>query len=265
MDLLARLALGLALSATIGYAGYRREALTRSGWLGAILTGTAVFGFGGLDWGLILIAFFVSSSLLTRYQQGAKAEAAEAFAKAGPRDLGQSLANGGVAAVVALAYGLTGEQMWVSVFVGALGEANADTWATELGILAKQKPRLITTGREVPPGASGGVTRLGTLAALAGAALIGGLAALFRGDGRLLIVGAAAGLAGSVFDSLLGATVQGIYYSEKRGKETERPVERDGTPNRPVRGWPWMNNDVVNLLGTLAGSLVGGFGGWLLR
>jgi uncharacterized protein (TIGR00297 family) len=246
----------------VGYAGYRRGALTRSGWLGAVITGTSIFGFGGLDWGVLLIAFFVSSSLLTRYKENAKSEAAEAFAKGGPRDLGQALANGGVAAAIAILYGLSGQPpALAAAFVGALAEANADTWATELGILARRKPRLITTGQVVPPGTSGGVTWFGTLAALTGAALIGGLAALFRGDVRLLLAGAIAGLAGSLFDSLLGATVQAMYYSDKRGKETEKAVERDGTPNRHLRGWRWMNNDVVNLLATLAGSLFS----WLAR
>jgi uncharacterized membrane protein len=138
-----------------------------------------------------------------------------------------------------------------------LAEATADTWATELGVLARQKPRLITNGRIVAPGTSGGVTVPGTLSAAGGAALIGGLAALFRGDARLLPIGAIAGLAGSLFDSLLGATVQGIYYSDRRGKETEKPVDRDGAPNLHVRGWMWMNNDLVNFWATLAGAAIG--------
>ena len=258
MSLPLRILLGFALSILMGYLGYQRRALTRSGWLGAVITGTAIFGFGGLAPGLLLIAFFVSSSLLTLYKESAKAEVAESFAKGGPRDLGQALANGGVASVVAVLYGLAGEPPWLfAAFVGAIAEANADTWATELGVLSPQQPRLITSGRVVAPGASGGVTWLGTSAALGGAGLIGGLAALFYGDWRLLTLAAIAGLLGSLLDSLLGATIQGIYFSERRGKETERPIDRDGTPNLHVRGWTWMNNDVVNFLGTLTGAFIG--------
>jgi len=256
VDLWPRLLLGLALSVLIGYFGYRRQALTRSGWLGAVITGTSIFGFGGLDLGMLLIAFFVSSSFLTRYKESAKSETAETFAKGGPRDLGQALANGGVAALVAILFAASAESgLLLTAFVGAMAEANADTWATELGILAKQKPRLITNGSNVAPGTSGGVTWLGTAAALGAAALIGGLAALFRGDWRLLLIGAIAGLAGSVFDSLLGATVQSMYFSDGRGKETEKPIDPDGTPNRHLRGWKWMSNDVVNLLSTIVGAL----------
>src|SRR4029079_18837151 len=58
---------GLALSAAVALLAYRARALTAGGVLGAILTGTATFGIGGPVWGLLLIAFFASSSLLSRY------------------------------------------------------------------------------------------------------------------------------------------------------------------------------------------------------
>jgi uncharacterized membrane protein len=140
-----------------------------------------------------------------------------------------------------------------------LAEANADTWSTELGILSKRLPRLITTGREVAAGTSGGITLQGTLAAMIGAGVIGGLAALFRSNGQLLPIGILAGLIGGLFDSLIGATVQGIYYSERRQKETEKPIDPDGTPNRLLRGWRFIDNDWVNFTATLIGALVGGW------
>jgi len=273
---LLQIAGGLVLSASIAWLAYRRKALTSSGALGAVLTGTAIFGFGGLDWGLLLIAFFVSSSLLTRYKEAAKAEVTEQFAKGGPRDLWQALANGGIAALIAVAYGLTGAAhlpLWFA-FVGAIAEANADTWATELGVLSRKTPRLITTREPVAPGASGGVTWDGVGAALAAAALIGGLAALFGWIGRmplnvaliLLPVGALAGVIGSLADSLLGATAQGIYYCDTCGKETERELHRCGNRTRLVRGWRALNNDWVNLLGTLVGAMIaGGLGMWLVK
>ena len=273
---LVQIASGLVLSAIIAWLAYRRAALTKSGVAGAILTGTAIFGFGGLDWGLLLIAFFVSSSLLTRYRQAAKAQVADQFAKGGPRDLQQALANGGLAALIALVYGLAGTASvpLLFAFVGAMAEANADTWATELGILSKQTPRMITTRQPVAAGTSGGITWDGTGAALAGAMLIGGLAALFRAlagmpagaAAMLLPVAALAGTAGALADSLLGATVQGIYYCDACGKETERELHRCGNRTRLVRGWRALNNDWVNLIGTLVGAVVaGGLGALLVQ
>jgi uncharacterized protein (TIGR00297 family) len=267
---------GFVLSALIAWLAYRRAALTTSGVVGALLTGTAIFGFGGLDWGLLLIVFFVSSSLLTRYKEEAKTQVAEQFAKGGPRDIWQALANGGLAALIALVFGLTGAMHvpLLFAFVGAMAEANADTWATELGVLSGETPRLITTRKPVAPGTSGGVTWDGTGSALMGAMLIGGLAALLRWLGgtpiglavMLLPVGALAGVVGSLVDSLLGATAQGIYYCDACGKETERELHRCGNRTRLIRGWRALNNDWVNLIGTLVGAMVaGGLGALLAR
>ena len=57
------LLLGFILSSLIGWVGYRKQALSKSGMAGAILTGTLIFGLGGWLWGLLLITFFISSSL----------------------------------------------------------------------------------------------------------------------------------------------------------------------------------------------------------
>lgn len=48
-----RLILGLVLSALAGGIAFRLGMLDGSGWLGAMLVGTAIFGFGG--WPLSLI------------------------------------------------------------------------------------------------------------------------------------------------------------------------------------------------------------------
>ncbi len=263
---LPQILIGFVLSSLIACLAYLRAALTKSGVVGAVLTGTVIFGWGGWDWGLLLIIFFISSSLLTRYKQADKAQVAEQFAKGGPRDLGQALANGGTAALIALAYGLTGARYGVLLFafVGALAEANADTWATELGVLSAEQPRLITTRKPVIAGTSGGLTWDGIGAALAGAALIGGLGALFRWlagtpwySAVLLIpVGMLAGVVGSLVDSLLGATIQGIYYCDVCCKETERKVHRCGNRARWLRGWPALDNDWVNGIATVWGAAI---------
>lgn len=75
--------------------------------------------------------------------------------------------------------------------------------------------------------------------------------------GQVLIVSVVfGGLSGSLFDSFLGATVQTMYFSTTRDKETEKPFERDGTPNKPIRGQRWLNNDWVNFLSSLFGAAV---------
>lgn len=289
MELLTRLGIGLLLSGAIGLLAYRRNSLAPSGVAGAMLVGTLIFGFGGWTWGLVLIAFFVSSSLLSHYRRAEKEAVAEKFAKGERRDLGQVLANGGAGALLALAvYFLVdlggqaraGNPLYIYLtlaYFGVMATVNADTWATELGVLAREAPRLITTGRPVAPGTSGGITRYGTLAALTGAAFIGVTAFLLiqiaslatRGellltDLPIVVIAAAAGLAGSLFDSLLGASVQQIYWCDHCEKETERQVHSCGMDTRPLRGWSWMNNDMVNLLSSLVGGLLAGSLGLLI-
>ena len=70
------------------------------------------------------------------------------------------------------------------------------------------------------------------------------------------MAGTLGGLLGSLFDSFLGATAQAIYYSKARQKETEKAVEKDGTPNKLLRGWKWLNNDWVNFISSVVGALI---------
>ena len=258
-----RILAGLALSTLIGAAAYRRRSLTRSGWLGAILTGTLTFGFGGWTWGLTLIAFFLSSSVLSHVKQQRKQQlAGEKFEKGGQRDFGQTMANGGTGAVLALLYGLTGQPIaLLAFFTGVMATVTADTWATELGVLARGEPRLITTLRPVAPGTSGGVSGVGMLASAAGALLIGVcVVLLFRIEHRawlagIIVVALIGGVAGSLTDSLLGATVQASYRNT-HGNQTERAFDDDGRAHAQLRGWRWMNNDVVNALSSVAGGVI---------
>jgi uncharacterized protein (TIGR00297 family) len=261
----SQLGLGLLLSAAIGGLAFWRRSLSASGWLGAVLVGTLTFGFGGWAWGLTLIAFFITSSLLSHYKEGLKERrATEKFDKGGRRDFGQTLANGGLAALTAVAYALAGQPaLLLAAFAGLMATVTADTWATELGVLSPQRPRLITSGRAVEPGTSGAVTLAGSAAAAAGALLIGALLAALLYAPRsgasaplwLVLAALAGGIGGAMIDSLLGATVQAIYaYPD--GRETERRFARDGLPTRFLRGWPWLTNDLVNLLSSVAGALI---------
>jgi len=257
-------------SGLIGVAGYRRGALTISGVGGALVVGTLIVGFGGWTWGLLLVAFFTSSSFLSLHRRRDKAFVSDRFAKGHRRDMGQALANGGLGALLAITYGLSPRPELFAAFVGAMAAVNSDTWATEVGVLSRQTPRLVTTGQAVLPGTSGGVTRDGSLAALAGGLFIGLCAVLFLATGcritgrpvaleklwPLLLVGGASGLAGAFFDSLLGATVQRIYYCEVCQKETEQAIHHCGSPSRPLRGWRWLNNDVVNFISSGVGALI---------
>ncbi|HIQ05035.1 MAG TPA: DUF92 domain-containing protein [Anaerolineae bacterium] len=263
------LLLGLLLSSGISLVAYWRESLSASGIVGAVLTGTLIFGLGGWLWGWLLIAFFISSSVLSHYRELEKQSTIAAFEKGGQRGLGQALANGGLGMLLAIIAALRPSPVLFLAFLGAMAAVTADTWATELGVLSRKPPWLITTGHRVPPGTSGGITLMGTAASVAGGGFIGliayglvwgglrlGVAATVREETNWIFEAAVAGFIGALFDSLLGATLQQVYYCNSCGKETERRVHHCGNRTRPLHGLPWLNNDVVNFLSSVVGSLV---------
>ena len=220
--------------------------LTRGGVAAALVVGGAVWwglGLGGLA---PLFAFLLTGSLLTRLATGG----------AGPRNSRQVLANGSVAAVAASL------GSWPAA-AGAIAAATADTWATEIGSFSHRPPRLITTGAPVPRGRSGGMTVLGTLGGIGGALAIAVVAALvaprLRGNG-LWVVGVA-GCIGMLVDSLVGATLQARYACPASGcgAVMERPGQCHGTVELD-RGVKWLDNDGVNLVGSLSGALAAAVG-----
>ena len=264
-ELITSLLLGLAFSVIITALAYRRGSLSQSGAAGALIVGTLIFGLGGWVWGVVLGVFFISSSLLSHFKEREKASVAEKFEKGHRRDLGQVFANGGLGAFIAVLSAIAPADYWFFLFIGVMATVTADTWATELGTLSKAAPRLITSGRAVEVGTSGGVSPLGTGVSFVGGLLIGLTAGLLAPLAGLLpwtatlpvaLIGALSGAAGSLIDSLMGATVQQIYYCDTCQKETERKLHRCGTTTRPLRGWSWMNNDQVNLISSLGGGAV---------
>ncbi len=268
--------LGTVLAILISVTAWKLHMLSRSGMLAAGIMGMLVFGLGGLPWACLMLGFFVSSNLLSRFARKHKLHLDEKFSKGSQRDAWQVIANGGVATLFLTITWIQRELIGCSeacfaangwaylAFAGSLAAANADTWATELGVLSRRSPRLITTGRAVPVGSSGAVSPAGLLSATTGAGLIALLAALPWVDVphplaafQVILLVTCAGLTGSLIDSLLGATLQSIYLCPTCQKETEHhPLHNCGTQTIKLRGWEGMDNDMVNLCCTLGGALL---------
>src|SRR6266545_8118323 len=243
----------------IAYLAYRAHSLDKSGAYAAAFIGTIIFGIGGWQWAILLLTFFITSSGLSRLFKKRKQGLSEKFSKGSERDAGQVFGNGGLATLFVLVHALYPESMigWIG-FAASLAAVNADTWATELGVLNPSPPRLITDLRKrVEKGTSGGISLWGTFASLIGAAIIALPAALFTGNWLLFPLITFAGLAGSLFDSLLGATVQAMYYCPTDQKETEKhPLHTCGTETVHIRGWNWLNNDWVNFACSAFGVVI---------
>jgi len=244
-------------------AAYWKQSLSLSGMLAAIIMGTVYFGAGNAFWFGILLLFFISSSLLSKLHHEDKAELEQTYDKTGRRDAGQVFANGGLGMLVVLLNAIYPMELWGFLFIGVMATVTSDTWATEIGTLSKRPPRSVLTGQIMPPGASGGVSLPGTLAAAAGGALIGLASWLLQTAAGmpaspaalLLLAGLLGGLAGAFADSILGATVQRMNRCTVCGREIEGS-RHCGAPAVHARGWHWMGNDAVNFISSIFGGAV---------
>jgi len=268
--------IGFLTAVGVSFFAYRGHALSFSGAIAAAFLGTIVFGLAGVGWAIIMLTFFISSSGLSKLFTSQKSTSGMSFSKGSRRDAWQVAANGGMAGFMALIYivlsyysseTLWPQYLWVG-FASSLAAANADTWATELGLLNPGKPFFISTLRNVPKGTSGAVSLMGTLASLAGSALIGGVAVLSLslgfgpsqeiGSGVQFLVITVSGMVGALVDSILGATVQSVYFCPVCNKETEQhPLHYCGAMTNQKRGLPWLNNDWVNAACTISAGLFG--------
>jgi uncharacterized protein (TIGR00297 family) len=259
-QILLNLAIGGVASTILAVLSVRARSLSLSGGIGAIVIGTAIFGYGGWTWYVVLLSFFFSSTLLTRFKYSAKAAKGVSELKAGARSVWQTLGQGGFAAMIAgVAVLLPSDPALLRVaFVSALAEANADTWAVELGVLSKRNPRLITKfSKEVAPGTSGGISGLGELSAVAGSlfvVLVAGVLGVFGNAPVVPLLVAA--IIGEHIDSVLGATVQAAYYCPTCKKETERRIHKCGTPTQHVKGFQIVTNEAVNFISTGLAAVV---------
>ncbi|WP_400242384.1 DUF92 domain-containing protein [Niallia sp. JL1B1071] len=232
----------------VSYYAYKRRSLTKSGAIAAFFVGIGIalgFGYKGL---LILGAFFVSSSMLSKYKSKTKKSMEKKTQKGSTRDWLQVMANGALAAVVGIIYYFTKESMWIAVFAILLAAANSDTWASEIGSLSKRRPLSIRTFKAAETGTSGAVSILGTFAGLAGSFLIALIATLLfpiQLWGFFLIF--LFGFLGNVVDTLLGAFIQVEYQCPVCGQMVETRIVCHQNVVK-MKGFPLFNNDMVNVL-----------------
>lgn len=232
----------------------------------------------GYRFAALLLVFFSTSSKVTRLGQEKKRGIEADFKEGGQRNWIQVLANSMIATVlvVILAIQTQGQDKCLDTedstvvtallggIVGHYACCNGDTWSSELGMLSSEQPRLITTFKKVRKGTNGAITIHGLAAAIVAGfaigitfALIGllttecSLDVLWR---QLLIVpiAAAAGLIGSLIDSLLGATLQFSGYCTVRKKV----VGKHGPTVIKISGTSMLDNNAVNAISILLTTLV---------
>lgn len=242
-------------------AAYKVRMLTLSGSVSSWALGVVVysaFGFKGLS---LLLLFFLSSSLLSKWGKGRKKLLRTIVKESHGRNAGQVFANGGAAFVAGAGYLLFPHPFWLLLLIGSLAEAAADTWASEVGVLSKGEPYHLLRRKRVARGISGAVSPLGLAAAAAGSLLISAVGSLFffKDDQVFLIffIAFIAGFLGNVLDTIIGGTVQVSYRCKVCGTEVEEAFHC-GEQCELVKGWPVVTNNIVNFASSAFAGLVAG-------
>jgi uncharacterized protein (TIGR00297 family) len=248
---------GIVLAIVISYFAVLFKLLTIDGGIAAAVVGGIIFVMGGPVWALVLLFFFFSSSVFSILFKHKKKTINLKFAKGSKRDAYQVLANGGLGALMSIFHFAFPQENWPWwAFLAVLSVVTADTWATEIGVLSKSKPNSIRDFSKVEKGTSGGITALGMGASFFGALSIAafnlGRAIETKNYLPILII-AVIGWLGAIVDSWLGATIQAIYFDDTLKIEVENPPTMNAIP---IRGWRWVNNDLVNFISAMTAGLL---------
>jgi len=195
---------------------FRKKLLNKNGIIFADIVGLLIYFRGGSIAFLVLVVFYITAILATLMS-------IKGDQKHEKRTSSNILANS-AAAIVALFLGQ------FIAFFGAISAALADTVSSEIGMMSKKKPILITNFKQVEHGTDGGITLLGTSAGIIAAILIAIIYYLTVSPSfTTAIIIAIAGMFGSIIDSLLGA----IF--ERKGQ---------------------LNNFQVNLIASSSGAII---------
>lgn len=254
--LLEMFIIGLFLAGTVAFISYKVSFLTANGSISTFLLAGFIFGLGGWKWSLPIMTFFILSSLLSKVRKKKNVVVESYFEKSGTRDFAQVFANGGAGGVLVIINALFPNDIWYYAYIASLSAVTADTWATEIGTLKKNKTYNILNFKPLPQGMSGGISIVGTLGGMLGALVVTASGLYWIEDNvlQIALLLVVSGLLGSFVDSFLGATLQVQYQCLECSKITENKIHC-GTRAEVFRGNMTVNNDIVNLLAGIFGSI----------
>lgn len=189
----------------------------------ALIFGFLLIFFGGTNYLILMLWFFVLAIIVTRYEYETKKELGLYEHE---RSWENVFSNGLVPVI--LAY--LSPQIGAMPFIASMAAVTADKFGSEIGVLDRENPISLLNFKEVKPGVSGAISKMGTVASLGAGALIGlGAIFLFGITPEKAVFVSLAGLGGSMIDTLFG-------FFEERGVGTK---------------------DTTNILGSIAGALLG--------
>eukprot|EP00934_Nitzschia_sp_Nitz4_P005390 Nitzschia sp. Nitz4//scaffold21_size171442//77328//78239//NITZ4_002165-RA/size171442-processed-gene-0.50-mRNA-1//-1//CDS//3329542423//5380//frame0 len=286
---------GICIAAFASWRGLRKKSLTTTGAMAACSVGflSAVSGLRGFN----LLVFYQVGSTATKFKKELKTEMDGTLATTGTSARGPSqvLACSVIAVVLGLVHAIyCGPERPISFESSGTGSKGdeestlklassltcailahhatclADTLASEMGILSKSSPVLITQPwKQVPPGTNGGVTLEGFGWSALGGFILGCSSLLWDSVSGLAIpspfttvaFSSTCGLVGSILDSLLGATIQETFYDAEAKLVYQSDDMHKPKSSKHVIGRNWLTNEQVNLVSV---AITTALGGWVL-
>lgn len=218
-----------------------KKLLTPAGYLHAWVLGVIVWGCLGWQGYVVVMAYFLIGSSVTRIGMEQKEAAGIAEKRSGMRGPENVWGSALTATLCALGVVLAsngwlpgGATDWVALlslgYVASFSTKLSDTTASEVGKAYGKRTFLITTLQPVPAGTEGAVSLEGTLAGILGSAVlavVGWATGLISGLGILICLVAA--FIATNFESVIGATLQAKL--------------------------PWLTNELVNIINTTVGAI----------
>ncbi len=251
--------LGVYVNLFITVWAYLRHQLTLGATLSALCLGFITLFLGHELFFILLMVFYISSMSVRKLVIKAFPLHFDGMlhkhAKHESRNVIQVLCNGGLLALLSVAYACFPSPLLVYAASVSMAAATADTWASELGALSHEQPHSLFSKKKFPKGASGGVTRLGLWASLAGSALVTLVTSLYIlnsfGLSWLWFLISLSmilfGFMGSIVDSLLGEYMQAKYVNDQHELVEHKP----SLTSQLVSGYAWIDNNLVNFLSNL--------------
>lgn len=185
----------ILLSLFFSVFSHSSKSFSNSGILFGNITGFLVFLLGGIQAFSALAVFFVLGEFATIYSRKKTSHDHE-------QRTSLNIAGNAGAGIIALLFSNP------AAFFGSVSAALSDTLSSEIGLLSKKKPRLITDMKEVSPGTDGAVTLLGFAGAFLGALAISLVHLFFFGNPFVAFFVFLGGITGTIADSFLGAIFQ---------------------------------------------------------
>ena len=225
------------------------NALTPSAQTVSYLVLVAFAIFGGYPLAVLALTLFIIAAIVAKVTNKLFAEKMGSQQKSARRVI-QILANGALTVILAALWFFLRERWLLLLAFVVLIEEFADSMSSDIGRLSKTSPVDILRFKRVTPGTSGGVSLLGTSASLISTFLAGLFVLLFFKDPILYVTVSGVAFLGTLIDSVLGSSLQGLFQCSVCGEITEKKVHCDA-PATCIKGFAAVDNSFVNFLSGL--------------